>query len=255
MTILRYPGGKSRATKFILPLLLKNLEENEGLLSPFFGGGAIELALMKRRPNVNVHANDIFEPVYNFWKSLKTRRSEVVNAVMEHYPISKRDFQSLQRDLREIEDDAARAAAYYVLNRCSFSGRVDSGFSSGHPRFTATAITKLTKIDLSSHFMSGVDAVHFLRTFRADKLAYIDPPYAVDGELYGANSVIDHVELADCLKNRCRWVLSYNDCPEIRELYKDYQIRELRWKYSFANAGGKEQGQRVELLITDDVLL
>ena len=250
---LRYPGGKTRAIKFILPRLLPHCRY--GMISPFLGGASIERALMSKRDDVQVHGNDI-GLVYYFWNVLRRRSESLYYAVRGLYPLSKERYYELQSALLDYEaryelDDVERAAAFYAVNRASYSGRITSGFSKGHPRFTEAGISGLRYMDVERLAVSSIDAVDFLDRFRMDKLAYVDPPYAVGGKLYGEDSELDHVRLADCLKRRCNWVLSYNDTPEIRELYKDYPIEELRWSYSFANSAGKEQRQRVELLITD----
>ena len=45
----------------------------------------------------------------------------------------------------------------------------------------------------------------------------------------------DHVRLRDKLATlQGKWLLSYNDCPEIRELYKDYYIIEFERLNSIA---------------------
>ncbi len=64
-TPLRYPGGKSRAVKHILPLIPEDCEE---LCSPFLGGGSVELAVAAR--GTPVHAYDVFEPLVWFWNAL-----------------------------------------------------------------------------------------------------------------------------------------------------------------------------------------
>jgi DNA adenine methylase len=72
---------------------------------------------------------------------------------------------------------------------------------------------------------------------------YLDPPYLIGNYLYGnrgdTHKNFDHLllrELVDSLDNG--WVLSYNDCQEVRDLYKDYEIRPLEWAYSM-NASKK----------------
>ena len=44
----------------------------------------------------------------------------------------------------------------------------------------------------------------------------------------------DHQALAEILQRRDRWILSYNDCDEIRELYGDYQILSVGWDYGMS---------------------
>lgn len=65
--------------------------------------------------------------------------------------------------------------------------------------------------------------------------------YGVDGNLH---SSFDHERLHSLLTNRGQWLMSYNDCPEIREMYKDYEIIEAQWTY-----GMNKSKQSSEILI------
>lgn len=64
---------------------------------------------------------------------------------------------------------------------------------------------------------------------RPESFFYLDPPYYKAERRYAVKFKKDHERLRDTLKNvKGKWLLSYNDCPEIRELYKDYHIIELK---------------------------
>lgn len=64
---------------------------------------------------------------------------------------------------------------------------------------------------------------------RPESFFYLDPPYYKAERRYAVKFKKDHERLRDTLKNvKGKWLLSYNDCPEIRELYKDYHIVELK---------------------------
>jgi DNA adenine methylase len=72
VTPLRYPGGKSRAVKVILPLIPEDCGE---LCSPFLGGGSIEIAAAER--GMTVHGYDLFAPLVWFWEEILTRPDKV----------------------------------------------------------------------------------------------------------------------------------------------------------------------------------
>ena len=71
-SLLRYPGGKTRALKHITPYFPKNLTE---IVSPFFGGGSIEIHYADQ--GVRVHGYEIFEPLVNFWQQVLKDPEEV----------------------------------------------------------------------------------------------------------------------------------------------------------------------------------
>ncbi|MCW5908547.1 MAG: DNA adenine methylase [Chitinophagales bacterium] len=136
---LRYPGGKTRGVEFITRFFPKNLDK---LLSPFLGGGSIELATASK--GTKVYGYDMFSPLVEFWQCLTTQPKELAEEVEKYFPLSKSDFYQLQQTQTKFKTKLERAAVYYVLNRSSFSGAtLSGGMSPEHPRFTETSIERL----------------------------------------------------------------------------------------------------------------
>ena len=77
-----------------------------------------------------------------------------------------------------------------------------------------------------------------------DAFFYADPPYFSTEDMYEVGfSWDDHVRLRDTLKNiKGRFLLSYNDCPEIRELYEGFSLFDFSRTHSMAQRyeAGKE---------------
>jgi DNA adenine methylase len=77
---------------------------------------------------------------------------------------------------------------------------------------------------------------------------YLDPPYANGQALYGidgdTHKDFDHQALADLILKRDRWILSYNDCKLVRDIYKDNTILSLEWVY-----GMSKDKQSSEILV------
>ena len=94
-SVLRYPGGKTRATKLILPLLQS--QQAHTLISPFFGGGSIELAWAKANPKGTVQASDLYRPLVTFWQQALTQPEPLAQAVERFLPLSKTKFYDLQK--------------------------------------------------------------------------------------------------------------------------------------------------------------
>lgn len=246
---LRYPGGKNRAVSTILRLIPDN---ETTLCSPFLGGGSIELASTTR---MQVRGYDLFEPLINFWKILLKKPQELADQVKSFHPLAKQAFYRLQKDFQGIKDDLERAAVFYVLNRSSFSGTtLSGGMSPGHPRFTESSIDRLRNFSVKSF---NVDCLDFSESIpiNSDAFLYLDPPYLNKQALYGINGHthidFDHTRLADMLNQRDRWILSYNDCPEVRYLYKDYRIIPLEWVYGMS----KDKTSNEVVILSKDVKL
>lgn len=238
---LRYPGGKSRYIKHILPYI----PESQTLISPFFGGGHIELACMDR--GQEVIANDGFPPVANFWLWLKKEPGTVANLVLQKFediPDYREIFYEDRKNLL-VDDYSSGAAAYFFVNRCSFSGAsLSGGFSENASlkRFTESCIERLKAVDLTNlRHIFDRDFEDFLEEVRSDRFVYADPPYYAVKGLYGKNGDLsfeteDHHRLFVSLGRFDHWALSYNDCPEIRDLYRDYRILQLPASKSMSNA-------------------
>lgn len=238
---LRYPGGKARAVEILLSLIPAGTTE---LVSPFFGGGSVEIAAASL--GVRVQGYDVFAPLVDFWQALLADAPRLAERVRAYYPLAKERFYQLQKSAPE--PGLENAAVFYVLNRCSFSGStLSGGMSPGHPRFTPNAIAYLARFAAPNLRVDRGD-FHDSIPRHPDALLYLDPPYRIDCPLYGKNGDahkdFDHEDLCRLLTRRERWILSYNDCPEIRALYRGYPMFTPQWKY-----GMSADKQSRELLI------
>ena len=231
---LRYPGGKTRGVEFITRFFPKNLD---ALLSPFFGGGSIELATAAK--GTKVYGFDLFAPLVEFWKCLIHQPEFLAIEVAKYFPLSRDKFYELQHNQTHFETQIERAAVFYVLNRSSFSGAtLSGGMSPEHPRFTESSIERLRAFYNPNINIQKAD---FKTSLAAHpyKFTYLDPPYLIKSSLYGrkgdAHKDFDHEGLAKILINREHWLLSYNDCTEIRDLYAGFHIITPNWKYGMSN--------------------
>lgn len=229
---LRYPGGKSRAVMSIYSCIPENETE---LCSPFLGGASIELACSTR---MQVYGSDIFEPLTAFWNALLKTPEELIERVKSYYPLSRTKFYNLQKRYLELTEEVERAAAFFVLNRSSFSGTtLSGGMSPGHPRFTRSAIERLKDFKTDNFEVECADFRDVIPKHDSAFL-YLDPPYMNGQALYGlrgdTHKGFDHKALAELLCKRDRWILSYNDCEDIRNLYKKYDILSIEWLYGMS---------------------
>ena len=244
-SLLRYPGGKTRALKHIIPYFPKNLTE---IVSPFFGGGSIEIHYASQ--GVRVHGYEIFEPLVNFWQHV-LEHPKVIADLLEttFHPCAKPSFAQYQTKQNWTHMDSThyfwqemRACMYYALNRSSFSGATMSGGYSQQAadnRFTPSSIERLRKFICPSLSVELADFSDSLGRHSADTFIYADPPYAIDNPvLYGKNGSahkgFDHIGFAEAIKKKNNWVLSYNPSPFILELYKDYEIVYPEWSYGMS---------------------
>ena len=225
---LRYPGGKSRAVAQILRYFPS---KPDVLVSPFFGGGSVELAAAGL--GWQVHGYDKFQPLVDFWQTLLTAPQELAAEVARYYPLPKERFYQLQ--VTTFGSQLKEAARFFALNRSSFSGTTMSGgMSPAHDRFTPSAIERVRSFRAGNLW---VEAADFAKSIAQNRHAflYCDPPYYGASRLYGRRGDLHegffHAGLCQLLRARNRWLLSYDDCPEIRSMYAGYPIIELDWAY------------------------
>ena len=240
---LGYPGGKSKQYKRIKACIPPDIP---ALVSPFMGGGVVELsfaALGKR-----VYGSDIDPYVVNFWNHWLTLGHACIREQAERYLVNY-DRQTIKDrkpeflNIEKSENLFELAAWYYLYNRLSFSGKT---FENYITKYTYVTDKYLNWIDVgtkgrqtavfskSKHWVGcmdwqiNVDCLPYQEQLGRypDMFAYLDPPYPEKQYVYGhvakANPV-DHKELFGLIKDRDDWVLSYNTDPLIMELYKDYR--------------------------------
>ena len=151
-TPLRYPGGKSRACEKMGPYFpdLRNYDE---FREPFLGGGSVAIYITKKYPNLDIWVNDLYEPLVNFWQQLQMfgydLKSELVDLkVANNTPDkAKQLFLGSKEKINDkIVSNFDRAVAFYVVNKCSFSGLTESSSFSeqaSNSNFSMRGIEKL----------------------------------------------------------------------------------------------------------------
>ena len=235
---LRYPGGKTRACKTLDEIINEKGFDKSVVISPFFGGGSFEFFLCNKYGSKLI-VNDKFKPLISFWKSVQTRKVELCSELRKLLNVvSKSIFSTMRDTIMEDTDDFIQGYKYFVINRCSFSGAtLSGGFSteSSKKRFTESSIKRTEDLNLDDVEFHNLDFETFLKGKKG--LIFLDPPYYLNenSNLYGKNGDMhenfNHEKLFQVLKKRKNWIMTYNNCDYIRDLYKNYEIREVKWSY------------------------
>jgi DNA adenine methylase len=251
MSGLRYPGGKTRSVKLLEKFVPDGHRE---FVSPFVGGGSFEVCLAKRGV---VKCYDIFNPLVVYWNWLLREPEVLADKVQTYIPVNANKFKELRTWLINNQNyvDIEVAATYFVLNRCSFSGTTLSGGYSNaaaEGRFNQASIDRIRNSNLQN---IAIGCQSFEETLREPTNAFIfaDPPYYTAVGLYGINGEgqnINHEKLRDLIIQSPNWMITYDDCPEIRELYKDYAIISVAWAY-----GMNESKKSNEIVILSHAVL
>ena len=240
---LRYPGGKTRACKIIDNILLEyfDITNFDTIISPFFGGGSFEFYLQNKY-RFKLIVNDKFIPLYNFWKQVKINKTILCDELRKIKSVSKEQFIAYRTTIMNLNDDILQQSIqYFIINRCSFSGStLSGGFSqeASNKRFTLSSINKIEELDFTNIEIYNDDFYEFINNFNiSSSLMFLDPPYYLENKskLYGNNGDLhqdfNHELLFDLLNTKKNWIITYNNCEYIRNLYKDFIIIDVNWSY------------------------
>ena len=267
-TPLRYPGGKSRATSKLFQFI-PDLKDYREYREPFLGGGSVALEVTKRYPNLDIWVNDLYEPLYNFWRELQDHgqalRDELVQLKQRHVDVvsAKNLFLDAKRYLeRPVEDteNFHRAVSFYVVNKCSFSGLTESSSFSAQAsesNFSFNGIDKLPEYQklIANWRITNLSYQHLLTDDKA-VFTYLDPPYDIKDNLYGRKGSMhkgfDHDTFAvDCDCFVSRQLISYNNSQLIRDRFEGWTVGEFAHTYTMRSVGSynTDQASRAELVL------
>ncbi|EFV09139.1 DNA adenine methylase family protein, partial [Campylobacter jejuni subsp. jejuni 305] len=239
-------GGKNYLAKEIIALM----PEHKSYIEVF--GGALSVFYQKSASKIEV-INDINDELINLHLCIRNKPQSLAN-VLNSMIISRKIFHMLKNKEIKPRNDLERAAFYFYLISTSF------GSSMGQFAMNKQRAPKRLCRDFSLHTKRLKNASIENKSFEYilkeydynEALFYLDPPYVGTENYYkntGGFGLKEHELLCNLLKNiKGKFMLSYNDCELIRELYKDFNIKELKVRYSLNNNVLKRKESK-ELLI------
>jgi site-specific DNA-adenine methylase len=115
-SLYRYAGGKNKMKDEIIKIIDEVHPNLDRMMSPFMGGGCIELALAAR--GVKVQAYDLFQPLADFWEILTTEGGKkIAEEAAKHCPLKDREHYKSFLPLLESDDKFTRAWSFYHQGR------------------------------------------------------------------------------------------------------------------------------------------
>ena len=265
-TCLRYPGGKSRAVAKMDPYFpdLRNYKE---FREPFLGGGSVSIHITKKYPHLDVWVNDLYEPLINFWQQLQMFGVDMKNTLTELKTSHMTEESARELFLKSKEsinnEDISnfdRAVAFYIVNKCSFSGLTESSSFSkmaSMNNFTMRGIDKLPGYSkIIEKWRITNYSYDYLLGSEGNAFVYLDPPYDIKDNLYGRKGSMhkgfDHDRFAaDCSSCSLDQLVSYNSDQLVKNRFKDWKAAEFDLTYTLRSVGEymRDQKQRKELLL------
>ena len=268
---LRYPGGKGKLEPFMELLIWQTGHVGGTYVEPFAGGAGIALELLEKGIVNDIVINDLDKGIYSFWRAILTETDRFVNDIRNvELTIDEWNRQ------REIIDDCSRYSyelglATFYLNRTNRSGIIKGGVIGGteqvgnwrmDARFNREAlverIVKVASRKKHIHlYNKDVNSFiqNYLPKYQQNAFVYFDPPYFKKGKQLYLNffNEQDHVRIEKMIREsvNCDWVITYDDVPEIANIYVNHELRRFDLNYSVAQ---KRKASEIIIFSNGDVI-
>lgn len=267
---LRYPGGKTSLYAYVNSIIQHNRLFSCTYVEPFAGGAGLALKLLFKDNVERIVLNDLDAAIYSFWYCVLNHS----DALCDKISSVRIDIDEWKRQ-KEIYAHRGNgnivdfAFSVLFLNRTNVSGILKGGVIGGekqegpypmNARFTVnTLISKIKKIHqyksrIELHNHDAVDFIDQVLPRYQNTFVYFDPPYVKKGASLYINSFQenDHITLAGKISNyENHWIVTYDDCKLIRDLYAHYQFGLISINYS---AGSKKKSKEI-LIASPTVVL
>lgn len=253
---LRYAGGKSLAVGFIAEKIPENIKT---VVSPFFGGGSVEIALNKYL-GIKIKGYDIFDILVNYWNIQINNPIELGNK-LKKLKNSKEEYKINKEILKKHWDGEKKLnkidlATYYFYNHNLSYGPMFLGWFSSNYLDDKKYENMIKRVKNFQVKDITVECKDFEKSIleNPNEFLYLDPPYYLEeGKMFKGiypntnfavhHNNFDHKKLLKLLKNhKGGFLMSYNNCETIREWYKDFEQTFPEWQYTYGQ-GEKRIGK------------
>lgn len=256
---LRYPGGKTQLSRFLMQLLKLNKLDDIVYAEPFAGGFGAGLELLFKNKVKSVIINDYDIAIYSIWYAILNETERFINDIIninisiQEWEIQKNIY---NKSLEEKIYSYDLAFATYFLNRTNRSGIITGGPIGGKNqngkykldcRFNKSdLIRKIVRISdykdkIQLYNMEANDFIDtiILRHNPNEIFTFFDPPYYEQGKNLYTNFFKheDHLNLQEKINNLSDyyWILTYDNKDEILSIYEDYAKYIYSINYSASN--------------------
>lgn len=253
---LRYPGGKGKLAEF-MKYMIDQLGHSGGTyIEPFAGGAGIAIELLLRGVVSRIVINDYDKGIWSFWKAVLTETDRFI-AELAVVPLTMEEWYR-QRNICLTRNDKYSfelGFATFYMNRTNRSGIIKGGVIGGmdqsgswkmDARFNREELIR--RIESIAERKSDIKIynkdinsfiIRYIPLYEENTLVYFDPPYFKKGKQLYMNyfQLEDHVRIERAIRDhvKCDWIITYDDAPEIEEIYRDYSMCLYDLNYSVSS--------------------
>lgn len=253
-TPLRYPGGKSKLSNFMRLVFKENNLVGVHYIEPYAGGAGVAFHLLFSGYASHIHINDLNKSIYSFWQVVLYDTDNICRLIHDT-PVDIDNWFSQKKVQAHPEQYSILELGFstFFLNRTNRSGIISGGVIGGKrqegtwkldARYNKTdLISRIEKISRFGDHISvyNLDAAEFITgiipTLPLQSIVYLDPPYYNKGSNLYENhyKYDDHIIISNLVGNISqKWIVSYDDTPEVREMYQQYRNMPYKLSYSAA---------------------
>ena len=253
--IAPYLGGKRLLAKTIVPIIEK-IPHNI-YAEPFIGMGGVFFRRAKK-PKCEA-INDINSEIVNMFRMVE-RFPDYLADMLKFKICSRAEFKQMLATPPLLLTELERAVRYLYIQKNAFGGKVRGqafGVDVGRSGrlISEKLIPQIQELHrrLAGVYIECLPYQEFITRYdRKDTLYYLDPPYWNCENDYGKGifGKADFDELAKRLKEiKGKFIMSINDVPEIRHIFRFFYIQEVKTRYKIATKETGQSKQAKELLI------
>ncbi len=267
-TFLKWAGGKRRIINELKPLFPKKIER---YFEPFLGGGSVFFFIKQNYNPKYCMISDINKDLIETFKAVRDAPYELIN-ILNYF--KRNNSETFYYNVREHFNmyrftGLKRCAAFIYLNKTCYNGlfRVNSkgGFNVPFGKYDNPEIYNESIILYASQLLKGALIKHqhykeVIKFVRRNDFIYLDPCYDPLKRTSFANYTPkrfceeDRNELSEFINaltiKGLNIVMSNNDLPEIREIYSDFNIKEILSSRPI-NSNSNDRGKILELAISN----
>lgn len=250
---LRYPGGKNKLSAFIAKICIDN-NINGHYVEPYSGGASVALFLLMEGFVEKITINDKDRSIYAFWHSVLNKTNQLCELI-ENAELSIEEWkkQKAVQANKKKADLLELGFSTFYLNRTNRSGIINAGVMGGieqtgnylmECRFNKDELIMRIR-NIASHKKNirlyKKDAVKLIdkieQEVQNDNIVfYFDPPYYLKASTLYMNHYEDknHKKVSDKIKSiqNIKWIVSYDNVPEIQKLYAECPKKEFSFKHT-----------------------
>jgi len=251
---LRYPGGKAKILDFIIKIIEENACVNAQYVEPYAGGAGVALGLLISGYVSKIHINDVDPAISAFWEIILNNTEQFIKKIYDtKITIFEWEKQKIVYNNLENYNKFDRAFSVFFLNRSNRSGVITGGCIGGKQqngqykidaRFNKENLVK--RIENIAQYKDKIkiynqDTIELLEHNKKEfknAIIYLDPPYYKKGYCLYKNYYKhnDHVKIFNIVRELYGyWIVSYDNVPQILEIYSGIKKKEFNVKYSAGN--------------------